>query len=95
MKRVSISELKAKLSQFLDLVRAGEEVVVTDRGRPIARISGLGGATGDDARLQMLVRTGRVRPPSGDPVDISGLDRPLDPAGRTLRALLEERELGR
>jgi len=95
MTRVSISELKAKLSQFLDLVRQGEEVIVTDRGRPVARIGPLRGTTGDDARLQMLVRTGRVRPPVGVRVDPVRLERPADPAGRSLAALLEERERGR
>ena len=30
---VSISERKARLSAFLDLVRRGEDVLVTDRGR--------------------------------------------------------------
>lgn len=94
MTRVSISELKAKLSQFLDLVRQGEEVIVTDRGKPVARIGPLRGAAGDDARLETLVRTGRVRAPT-HPVDLSRLDRPVDPEGRSLEALLEERERGR
>jgi len=38
MKTVKISELKANLSAHLRLVSAGEEVVVCDRKRPIARI---------------------------------------------------------
>jgi prevent-host-death family protein len=33
-----VRELKARLSEFLGLVAAGEDVVVTDRGRPIARL---------------------------------------------------------
>jgi prevent-host-death family protein len=35
---VGVRELKARLSEFLGRVAAGEEVVVTDRGRPVARI---------------------------------------------------------
>ena len=35
---VGVRELKAKLSEYLGLASNGEEVVVTDRGRPIARI---------------------------------------------------------
>ncbi len=31
-------ELKAKLSEYLALVSSGEEVTVTDRGRPVARL---------------------------------------------------------
>jgi len=38
MKRVKIAELKDHLSKHLRAVEAGDEVVVTDRQRPIARI---------------------------------------------------------
>jgi prevent-host-death family protein len=35
---VGIRELRARLSQWLDQVRAGEELVVTDRGAPVAKL---------------------------------------------------------
>ena len=35
---VGVRELKAKLSEYLALVSAGEEVTVTDRGRPVTRL---------------------------------------------------------
>jgi prevent-host-death family protein len=38
MKTVAIYEMKANLSQLLDQVEAGEEITVTRRGVPIARI---------------------------------------------------------
>ena len=38
MKRVNIAELKARLSAHLRLVRGGEEVLVCDRDKPVARI---------------------------------------------------------
>jgi len=38
MKTAAVSELKALLSEYLSKVKAGEEVVVTDRGKPIAKI---------------------------------------------------------
>ena len=38
MKRVKIAELKDQLSKYLRAVEGGDEVVVTDRDRPIARI---------------------------------------------------------
>lgn len=38
MRRVGIAELKDHLSQHLRAVEAGDEVVVTDHDRPIARI---------------------------------------------------------
>ncbi len=38
---VGIRELKARLSEYLGRVSAGEVITVTDRGRPVARIVGL------------------------------------------------------
>ncbi len=38
MKQVKTAELKAKLSEYLRLVRRGESVTVLDREQPIARI---------------------------------------------------------
>lgn len=35
---VGVRELKAKLSEYLAAAAAGEDVVVTDRGRPIVRL---------------------------------------------------------
>ncbi len=39
MGTVTLAEAKTHLSHLLDQVEAGEEVVITRRGRPIARIS--------------------------------------------------------
>ncbi len=36
--RASVRELKSKLSRYLQRAAAGEEVTVTSRGRPIARV---------------------------------------------------------
>jgi len=38
MRSVNISNLKAKLSAHIQLVRAGHEVLVCDRNKPVARI---------------------------------------------------------
>lgn len=38
MHTVSVAEAKAHLSELLNQVEAGEEVVITRRGRPVARI---------------------------------------------------------
>ncbi|HWZ30836.1 MAG TPA: type II toxin-antitoxin system prevent-host-death family antitoxin [Bryobacteraceae bacterium] len=40
MREVNISELKARLSHYVRLAENGEEVVVKDRERPVARIIG-------------------------------------------------------
>jgi prevent-host-death family protein len=89
----TIATLKASLSELLAGVKAGEEVIVTDRGRPVARIVpyASGGAELDD-----LVRSGHVRPSRGPlPSGFWAQPGPSDPEGRLLRALLEEREATR
>jgi prevent-host-death family protein len=35
---VAISTLRAELARWIEQVRAGEEIVVTDRGTPVARL---------------------------------------------------------
>lgn len=42
MKTASVSKLKASLSSYLAFVQAGEEIVVTDRGKPIAKLAPIG-----------------------------------------------------
>ena len=93
--RVPVGELKARLSEYLSRVRAGQEVIVTDRGRPIARLAPLVGESAAEGRLGTLVRAGLARAPS-KPLDPSWLraERPKDPTGRSLEAVLEERGEG-
>ena len=96
MKRVSISELKAQLSAFLDIVREGGEVLVTDRGRLVARLSPVTGVELEESRRELLIRSGQLRVPAAPlPADFWSRPRPADPEGRSLAVLLEERGEGR
>jgi prevent-host-death family protein len=93
IKTASVSALKARLSAFLDIVRRGDEVLVTDRGRPIARLAPVTGA--HSGRREELIRTGRLRAPRAKlPKDFWSRKRPEDPKGKGLDALLAERESG-
>lgn len=95
MKTASISELKARLSAFLDIVRQGDEVIVTDRGRVIARIAPVTGTLSDASRRDLLLRTGRLRAPEASlPKDFWKREHPADPDGRSLAVLLSERSQG-
>ena len=38
MESIALAEAKAHLSQVLDRVEAGEELVITRRGKPVARV---------------------------------------------------------
>lgn len=94
--RVSVGTLKAKLSEYLSRAKAGEGVVVTDRGRPVARLGPLEGEAALEGRAVALARAGLVRRPT-QRLDAGFLtaSRPADPAGRSLEAVLEERAEGR
>ncbi len=75
MTTVSISELKARLSEYVREVRRGGEVQILDRGTPVARLVGLAAQTGDgERRRQQLVRAGVVRPGEGGALAV--LDQP-------------------
>jgi prevent-host-death family protein len=96
MKRASISEVKNHLSAYVDLVRNGETVLLTDRNRPVARIVPLElGNVADEARLAELERSGVLRRAMKPPLKV--LPTPVKlPAGvSVLEALLEERRGGR
>ncbi len=90
-----VGQLKARLSEFVARARAGEEIVITDRGRPVAKLVPLSGVPALEGRIAALARAGLVREP-GARLDSAFLDlpRPQDPAGRSLDAILEERAEG-
>jgi prevent-host-death family protein len=52
---VGVRELRENLSAYLDRVKAGEEIVITERGKRVARIVG-------PSKLDQLIAEGRVRP---------------------------------
>lgn len=100
MKRAKISQLRDRLSEFLDHVRAGGRVLVLDRDRPIAEIvpvrgAGTGAGATDAERLAALEREGVVRGASGRLPNELLNQRPPGKGARVLAALLEERESGR
>jgi prevent-host-death family protein len=82
MKRTAVSTLKATLSACLAKVKAGDEVLVMERGKPIAKLVPLA-KDGDGG----LVRVGSGKLPTG----FWKLPRPKDRKRRALQALLAER----
>ena len=97
MKVAAVAELKASLSRYLAVVKVGEEVLVTERGRPIAKIVPLAVPQDQEQKrlrqmeVQGLLRVGSGRLPRG----FWDAPRPKDPTGEVLKALLEERREGR
>jgi len=98
MVRVGIAELKAQLSHYLNMTRAGEDVLITDRGRPVARLTPLDERETDiPAHLLEMERRGEVRIGSGRlPEKTRGRPQAKAKAGYSVvQTLIEERGEGR
>ena len=98
MKKATITEAKNQLSALIDRVRHGETIVITDRGRPVARlVSALTGPP-KTRRPAGAAGTPRGTPAGHDPatprIDHEEAPKTGKPA-RVLEALLDERREGR
>ena len=96
MKTATITEVKNGLSAIIDRVRAGESILITDRGMVVARLEPATSSQEQDGRLRRLERAGVIRlgvaPP---PIDLLRRPAPTLPAGTSaVRALLDERDSG-
>ena len=88
MATVGIRELKNRLSRYLRRVRAGEQLVVTERGEPVAILSPPA-ATPVDRRIEAVLREGIARWGGGKP---RGARRPPRVKGPTVaEAVIEDR----
>jgi prevent-host-death family protein len=89
-KSVAVARLKAALSEYLAQVKAGQEVIVTERGRPIAKVVPLSHDAA--AELAELARAGLIRLGSGRlPAGFWKLPRPGATRGAGVKALVDER----
>jgi prevent-host-death family protein len=100
MKKASISQTKNNLSAYLDLVRHGETILITDRNKPVARLEPIVNNRQDDSegRLARLERAGIVRRSAKRGVAksiVNTLPPSAEPRVSVLKALLEERSGGR
>jgi len=95
MRTAAIAELKASLSEYLSSVTQGEEVIVTNRGRPVAKIVPYALEGDEDEHRLDLIRRGLLKPGKG-PLSAEFLNRRKhrDIEGELLKALLEDREAG-
>ncbi len=93
MTRVSVTELKARLSKYLREVQRGGEIQILDRGVPVAQLTAIpsgNGRTGADERRERLIRSGVLRPGTGNADAV--LAKPLLKIAGFLKALDQERE---
>ena len=82
---VGIREAKNRLSEYLRKVKAGERVVITERGKPIAVITKPRGAV--DERLEAMIRDGEVSWGGGKP---KGSKKPAKIKGASVSAAVIE-----
>lgn len=72
---VGIRDLRAGLSRYVARVKEGEEITVTEHGKPVARLVPLEG----ERKIDRLIREGVVRParrrkgPLPPPIDVEGV----------------------
>lgn len=83
MDRIGVRELRQHASRYLARVVRGETLEVTDRGRPVARLTPL---PVDD--WEQMIADGRIIPPSepGSVLDI----KPVKAKGRSPSEILAE-----
>lgn len=88
--RVGIRELRQDASRIIDLVKSGRSILITEHGRPVAKLNPLQGPTWED-----LIKLGVITPAARkyDPE----IDKPLpNPEGIDLvAALLADRAAAR
>ncbi|MGH7277255.1 MAG: type II toxin-antitoxin system Phd/YefM family antitoxin [Candidatus Rokuibacteriota bacterium] len=99
MKAVGIKHLKARLSEYLRLVKTGETVLITDRDEVIAELrparrQSAGGLSVED-QLQALADAGETTRPSRPKGDwtwkVKGLGLPPGTAARLLDEIRGDR----
>jgi antitoxin (DNA-binding transcriptional repressor) of toxin-antitoxin stability system len=90
MVTVGVRELKNRLSEYLRMVRHGEEVLVTDRGKVIAELRPPGQARANSP-LEELARQGKVRLGLPNDPSVYRLMPPLATREEILRMLDESR----
>ena len=79
MKSVGLREINQAFSRYMKIVKAGEDVLITERGRPIAVIRPLASDTDMDAKIRLLEADGLLSPPqkkgqpkNHPPISLSG-----------------------
>jgi prevent-host-death family protein len=96
MRTTGVAQLKAHLSRYLAQVKGGQEIVVTERGRPVAKLVPLPLTVSRESRRERLIRAGILLPGTGR-IPAALLRPPKGPrvGDAVLKLLLEERREGR
>ncbi len=83
---VGVRELRDNLSKWIGKARRGQEVVITDRGKPVARLT----RYGKSPALQRLIEQGRVTLPKHRKTKIDRSDL-IKPRGSVSELVKDQR----
>lgn len=86
--RVGVRELRQNLSVYLDRVKAGETLEVTEHGRPVALLGPR--VPKPVSIIDQMIAEGRITPATVDHRTIPPPPNMPDPSGRTLTEILLE-----
>lgn len=95
MRTVNIAELKNRLSTYLNFAKAGEEVIIRDRNKPVARLVPYVAVDATEEELE-LVAKGLMRLPKKtlDVEAFLAMPRAKLSGNAGTQALIDEREEG-
>ena len=91
MVEVGVAQLRRELKDWLERAQSGDEVVVTERGRPIARLSGIDVSP----LLDRLTEEGQVSAPPRAPRPTARGRRRVRATGSVADLVVAERDARR
>lgn len=90
MSEVGVAQLRRNLKRWVERAQGGDEVIITDRGRPVARLTGIE----LPATLQELIDEGAVSSPRRERPGARGVRR-VSAQGSVSSEVIREREARR
>ena len=91
--KLGLREANQHFSKAIRAVRAGREVILTDRGQPVAVITPIKAADAQDAALQAMANDGLITLPAERGPLPAGRWRPAKAKGRPASdTVIEDRE---
>ena len=82
---VAVTELRAHLGRWIDLASEGDDVVITDRGTPVARIIGIASTS----TIERLEEQGVIHRPTATTRPVAG-SRPRPTPKRPVADIVTE-----
>jgi prevent-host-death family protein len=91
----NVAQLKAKLSEYVPQVKGGAEVLITERGVPVARLVPLDPQSRRANREQRLAKAGILRPAINPTLKLVAPVGDVTLGAAAIEVLRAEREQGR